>query len=60
MIKKIDERVIITSLFAIVALGAFLNQTKEQISQYAALFFIALIVAGNLGYFYSKLRKREA
>jgi len=59
MIMKIDERIIITSLFAIIALGAFLNQTKEQISYYATLFFIALILAGNLGYFYSKLRQRE-
>ena len=58
MIKKIDERIIFTSLFAIIILGAFLNQTKEQISYYATLLFIALIVAGNLGYLYSKLRAR--
>jgi len=60
MIKKIDERIIITSLLLIIALGIFLNQTKQQISYYAALLFIALIIAGNAGYLISRLRKHEA
>lgn len=57
MSKKLDERIIVASLFLIIALGLFLNQTNEQISYYAALFFIALIMAGNAGYLYYRLRK---
>ena len=57
---QIDPRRIIhLSVLIIISLGVIAQITKENIFSILTVFFIVIVALSNIGYFYSKVKKRN-
>ncbi|KON30541.1 hypothetical protein AC482_03550 [miscellaneous Crenarchaeota group-15 archaeon DG-45] len=56
---QVDLRIIYTSLIIIVILAVLMGLTSEKISSLLMLFFIAIIIIGNVGYLYRIFKRNK-
>ncbi len=52
-----ERRILYVSLFLIIVLAAVIHLSPDQLTSLAALFFVAVVAAGNIVYLYSRRGK---